>query len=90
MTAATATRPRVTPLVKRSHRQGRSPERTCYCDAVTFPHRLDSVPGCYGGLVCHHGLPMAGHPDYEWRCTQCDREEYDDIVFDRWHDEHSP
>jgi hypothetical protein len=74
--------------VRERTRQGRcQPERTCTCDAVRYPHRLGSVTGCYGGLICYHGQPMHGHPDFAGRCPQCDREEYADILFDRWRDE---
>ena len=79
---------RINLLVVERTRQGRRrPERTCTCDAVFWPHRADTVPGCYGGLICYHGLPMTGHPDYDGPCSACDREEYADILFDRWRDE---
>ena len=78
----------VTQLVTKHTRKGhRKPESTCRCDAVSFPHRLGSVPGCYGGLVCHHGLPMYGHPDFEERCRECDREDYGDHLDHLWRDE---
>ena len=79
---------RTSGLVRERTRQGRrQPERTCTCDAVPWPHRVDTVPGCYGGLICYHGQPLHGHPDFAGRCPQCDREEYADIRFDRWRDE---
>lgn len=77
------------PLVSQHQRPGRKqPERTCRCDAVAFPHRVGSVAGCYGDLICHHGRPMYGHPDYDGRCPDCTREEYGDLLFDQWRDEH--
>ena len=80
---------RTSGLVRERTRQGRrKPERTCTCAAVPWPHRADTVPGCYGDLLCYHGLPMTGHPDYADRCAECDREEAGDELFDRWHDEH--
>ena len=65
----------------------RETEHTCRCAAVRYPHRLGSVTGCYGDLICYHGLPMTGHPDYANRCAECDREEAGDIACDRWRDE---
>ena len=80
---------RINDLVTERHRWGRRrPERTCTCVAVPFPHRVGSVKGCYGDLICSHGWPMYGHPDYEERCPECDREAYGDLLFDLWHDEH--
>lgn len=75
-------------VVERTRQGRRKAERTCTCDAVPYPHRLNSVKGCYGALVCYHGLPMYGHPDYDGHCPDCDSEEYGDLLFDLWHDEH--
>jgi hypothetical protein len=74
-------------VVERIRQSRRKPECTCRCDVAPFPHRLGSVRGCYGDLICPHGLPMAGHPDHAARCPECDREAYADIAFDRWRDE---
>ena len=30
---------------------------------------------------------MPGHPDYDGRCPECDREEYADILSDTWRDD---
>jgi len=78
-----------TELVVERHRPGRRrAERTCYCSAARYPHRVGTVPDCCGDLICAHGLPMYGHPGYEERCPECDWEEAGDIAFDWWHDEH--
>lgn len=74
-------------VIERARPGRRRPERTCRCDAAPYPHRLGSVKGCYGDLVCDHGWPLYGHPDYDGRCPACDREEYADRLFDLWHDE---
>lgn len=80
---------RVSDLVIEHRPSGRrKPEHTCRCEILPYPHRSSSVPGCYGDLVCHHGTPQFGHPAYEGRCSECDREEYRDILFDLWHEEH--
>jgi len=74
-------------LVVERTRRGRSrPEKTCTCRAVRYPHRVGTVPGCYGDLVCYHGMPMYGHPDWDERCPDCDREAAADIAFDCWRD----
>jgi hypothetical protein len=79
---------RTSGFVRERTRQGRcQPERTCTGAAVPWPHRVGTVLGCYGDLVCYHGLPMTGHPDYDGPCLACDREEAGDIAFDRWRDE---
>ena len=74
------------PVCERIRRGRRKPERTCTCAAVPWPHRVGTVLGCYGDLVCYHGLPMTGHPDYDGPCPACDREEYADSLFDLWRD----
>ncbi len=80
---------RINDLVIERRRQGRRrPERTCTCDAVAFPHRLGSVKGCYGDLICSHGWPTHGHPDFDEACPECAWEAYSDLLFDQWHDEH--
>jgi hypothetical protein len=62
--------------------RGRSkPERTCVCKAVSYPHRVGSVQGCYGLAVCPHGLPTPEHPDYEG-CQECEIDSYQDYLFD--------
>jgi hypothetical protein len=75
-------------VVARTRPGRRQPERTCACAAAPYPHRLNSVKGCSGDLVCYHGLPMYGHPAYDGRCPDCDREAYADQQFDVWRDEH--
>ena len=74
-------------VVERTRTGRQKPERTCTCDAVPWPHRVSTVLGCYGALICYHGLPMTGHPDYADRCAECDRAEAGDIACDRWRDE---
>lgn len=75
-------------VIERQRPGRRQPERTCRCDAVPYPHRVGSVKGCFGDLICCHGQPMYGHPDYEECCPDCTRDEYGDMLFDLWHDEH--
>ncbi len=74
-------------VVERIRAGRRQVESTCYCSAARYPHRLGAVKGCHGDLVCFHGLPMPGHPDYDERCEQCAEEEYEDMKFDSWRDE---
>ena len=73
-------------VIERSRKGRRKPELTCRCDALPFPHRAGSDPDCIGLLYCHHGLPMYGHPDWDGRCPDCDREAWADIAFDTWRD----
>lgn len=75
------------PVIERRRHGRRLPELTCHCDAVGYPHRVGTVPDCIGDLTCPHGEPMPGHPDYDGRCPECDREEYADILFDTWRDD---
>ena len=75
------------PVTKRYRAGRREPERTCRCEAVPWPHRVGSVEGCCGDAYCSHGLPIPGHPDYEQRCPDCNRDEYGDFLFDCWRDE---
>lgn len=77
----------VRPVIERRRHGRRRPERTCCCGAVGYPHRVGSIPGCIGDLTCAHGAPMPGHPDYDGRCPECDREEYADILSDTWRDD---
>lgn len=77
-----------TELVTKRYRRGRQkPEYVCRCNAVPWPHRLDSIEGCYGHAFCHHGLPTPNHPEYEHRCPDCDREAYGDYLYDCWRDD---
>ena len=79
-------RKQVTPLVERRVRsRRRTPELTCTCDAVPWPHRAGSVAGCYGLAYCEHGLPTSHHPDYEGRCPECELWEWVDWYHDRRH-----
>jgi len=67
----------VTPLVfsrRRPHR--RHPELTCTCQAVSWPHRLGSVPGCYGRAFCHHGRRTGQHPDGAEFCPHCSADDW--------------
>ena len=66
-------------------RKGRNrsvPIETCFCDSYPFPHRLGGGD-CDGNNYCCHGWYL---PDS--RCPECEREEYGDLLFDLWHDEH--
>ena len=73
-------------VVERQRKGRRKLERTCRCDVAPFPHRLGSIKGCYGGLICSHGWPMYGHPDFDEYCQECAAEEYGDLLFDLWHE----
>jgi hypothetical protein len=72
-----------TPLVRMRPRPGRTtPEATCTCDAVAWPHRAGSVGGCYGLAYCAHERPTCDHPDYEGPCPECQLWEWADHVID--------
>ena len=76
-------------LVCERRRPGRRrTERTCHCPVLPYPHRSGSVLDCWGELICHHDRPMHGHPNFESRCPECDREEYGHLRFDVWRESH--
>ncbi len=48
-------------------------------DSVTYAiTRVADLPE----TLCAHGRPTRAHPDCEGRCSECDREDYADIVCD--------
>jgi len=63
-------------MLKKTKRKGIN--KTCTCDAYTFPHR-EGGGDCNEDLVCFHGHREPGHPDYDLEedyCSDCNKERW--------------
>jgi len=60
-------------------------QTVCTCEAYDFPYRLGGG-ACNADLVCPHGMPEPGHPDYDGRrCADCDAWAGADLAYSLGH-----
>ncbi len=59
--------------------------KTCRCGAVPWPHLANTVLDCLAHVICRHGNPMPGHPNFDVYCPECAAEAHDsgDYAYDR-------